>query len=125
MKTIYSIHNSCLYPHPLLTTVNPHAHEDTHSRAGVEGYSIFGILVSEGHDYPLPPVWAYRRGHTPYLIDFVVVALLKTFFKLFLWVHFLVRVWFPYYCVCVLWGTWANIPPLLFPIVFLFAFVLV
>lgn len=84
MKTIYSIHNSCLYPHPLLTTVNPHAHEDTHSRAGVERYSIFGILVSEGHDYPLPPTWAYRRGHTPYLTDF----LRATKFHLFFRVHF-------------------------------------
>lgn len=125
MKTIYSIHNSCLYPHLSLTTFNPHAHEDTHSRAGVGGYSIFRILVSEGHDYHLPPAWWYRRGYTPYLVDFVVVALLKTFFKLFLWVHFLVRVWFPYYCASVICGTWVNAATLFFAFVFLFAFVLV
>lgn len=125
MKTISSIHNSCLYPHLSLTSINPHAHEGTYSRAGVEGYSIFGILVSEGHDYPLPPAWWYHRGHTPYLLDFVVVALPKTFFKLFLWVHFLVRVWFPYYCVCVFCGTWVNTSLSYFALLFLFAFVLV
>ena len=70
MKTISSIHNSCLYPHHLLTSINPHAHENTYSRAGVEGYSIFRIFASEGHNYPLPPVRAYHRGHTPYLLDF-------------------------------------------------------
>jgi hypothetical protein len=69
MKYIHKTHNSCLYPHPLLTISNPHTHEDIHSRTGVRGYSIFGIFASEGHDYPLPPTWAYRRGHTPYLID--------------------------------------------------------
>ena len=64
MKTISSIHNSCLYPHLSLTTFNPHAHEDTRSRAGVGGYSIFRIFASERHDYPLPPAWAYSRGYT-------------------------------------------------------------
>ena len=80
MKTISSIHNSCLYPHPLLTNVNPHAHENTHSHAGVGGYSIFGIFASEGHDYPLPLSWAYRRGHTPYLVETQGISLRAAFF---------------------------------------------
>ena len=79
METIHTTYNSCLYPRPLLTTVNPHAHEDTHSRTGVGGYSIFRIFVSEGHDYPLPPAWAYPRWYTPYLIDSQSISLRAAF----------------------------------------------
>lgn len=80
MKTISSIHNSCLYPHPLLTTVNPHAHENTYSRAGVEHNSIFRIFVREGHDYPLPLSWAYHRGYTPYLLETQGISLRAALF---------------------------------------------
>lgn len=79
MKTLHSTYNSCLYPHPLLTIVNPHAHEDIHSRTGVTPYSIFRIFASEGHDYPLPPVRVYHRGHTPYLLDFQPFSLRAAF----------------------------------------------
>jgi hypothetical protein len=69
---------------------------------------------------------AYRRGYTPYLADFVVVALLETFFKLFFVgafsracvVSLLLHVCFV--------GDVGKYPPLpFFPFLFLFAFVLV
>jgi hypothetical protein len=93
----------------------------THAQA-LKDIRFLGFLHQKGMIIPSPLAWAYRRGYTPYLADFVVVALLETFFKLFLWVHFLVRVWFPYYCMCVLCGTWANIPPSLFSPSFSFCF---
>ena len=80
MKTIYTTYNSCLYPHLSLTTINPHAHEGTLSRAGVGHNSNFGIFASERHDYPLPPTWAYRRWHTPYLLEFQVFSLRAALF---------------------------------------------
>ena len=100
MKTISTIHNSCLYPHHLLTSINPHAHENTYSRAGVEGYSIFRIFASEGHNYPLPPVRAYHRGHTPYLLDFQPFFLRATFLtRASLLPRLRVCVWFGGVCI--------------------------
>lgn len=80
MKTTLPTYNSCLYPHLSLTTINPHAHENTYSRAGVGHNSNFGIFARERHDYPLPPTWAYRRGYTPYLLETQAISLRAALF---------------------------------------------